>query len=84
MDKVLNEITKFVKGEFNPGIWTLPYETYEFGDYLKKYHNLKSFYVSISVLNCFFVSFSKTGSQKGRVLYDRWLSLVSTARALGQ
>jgi len=83
MDKVLNEITKFVKGELKPGIWTLPYETLDFGDYLKKYHDLKSFCVSISVLNCFFVGFSKTGSRKSRMLYDRWLSLVSTARALG-
>jgi hypothetical protein len=84
MDKLLNEITKYVKGDLDRGIYTLPCETYNFRDYLKKYHNLKSFYVPKSALNYLFIILDRTGSRKGRLLYDRWLSLLSTDHALGQ
>ena len=83
LDKVIHEITKFLKEDFNPGIYTLSYETYRFEEYLKKYHQLKIFYVPKSLLNYLFICFNNSGSRKGKILYDRWLSLVSTDRALG-
>jgi dTDP-4-dehydrorhamnose reductase len=84
MDKVLEEINTCVVENLNPGVYTLPYESYSLGEYLAKYYGLKSFCIPIALVNYFFIACNFSRSRKGKLLYDRWISLFSTDRALRQ
>jgi hypothetical protein len=80
--QVLEEITHYVKGDLEPGTYTVPSESYVLSDYLKKYHGLKSFPLPTCLFNGFFALCKFSRTQNGSVLHDRWASLVSTDRAL--
>ena len=82
IDQLLREIVKYTKESSSPGIYTLPYETYEFGEYLRKYHGLRSFYVPKKLVGTFFAFCKFTRTPQGNLLYDRWVSLISTDQAL--
>ena len=82
IDRVLEEITTYIKRDLNPGTYTVPSESYVFSHYLKKYYGLKSFPIPIGLINSFFAFCKFSRTEKGRVLHDRWASLVSTDHAL--
>jgi dTDP-4-dehydrorhamnose reductase len=84
MDKVLENINDCVMANLNTGVYTLPYESYSLGEYLAKYHGLKSFRIPTILVNYFFVACNFSRSRKGKLLHDRWISLLSTDRALRQ
>jgi dTDP-4-dehydrorhamnose reductase len=79
---VLEEITHYVKGDFKPGTYTFASEKYDLSQYLKKYHGLKSFPIPTYFIKSFFAFCKFSRTRKGRVLHDRWASLVSTDQAL--
>jgi dTDP-4-dehydrorhamnose reductase len=82
IDKFLEEINNHVIDDLNPGIYTLPYESYSLGEYLAKYYGLKSFCIPVAFVNFFFIACNYSRLRKGKLLYDRWISLFSTDRAL--
>lgn len=83
IDQFLNEISNYINQSTSLGTHTLPYESYRFSEYLKKYHGLKSFYFPKRIISLFFYCCKVTHTRRGKLLYDRWLSLVSTNQALG-
>lgn len=82
VDELLKGIADYIEGSIIPGIYLLPYQSYEFGDYLERYHGLRSFTVPKVLVNIFFVCFNYTRTRTGKLWYDRWLSLVSTDQVL--
>jgi uncharacterized protein YbjT (DUF2867 family) len=82
IDQLLKEIVKYTRESSSLGIYTLPYETYEFGEYLRKYHGLRSFYVPKKLVETFFACCKFSQTPQGNLLYDRWVSLISTDQAL--
>jgi hypothetical protein len=78
---VLEEITYYVKRDYNPGTYTFASEKYDLSSYLKKYHGLKSFPIPINLINSFFAFCKFSRTRKGSLLHDRWTSLVSTDQA---
>jgi hypothetical protein len=82
IDHMLEEIEKYIKGDWDPGVYTLSYESYGIGEYLKKYHGLRSFPIPKSVVGFFFSCCKFSRTRKGKILYDRWISMVSTDKTL--
>jgi dTDP-4-dehydrorhamnose reductase len=80
--RVLEEITYYIKGDFNPGTYTFASEKYDLSHYLKKYHGLKSFPIPMYLIKSFFTFCKFSRTRKGSVLHDRWASLLSTDQAL--
>jgi hypothetical protein len=84
IDQILEEIGNFVSEDFFPDSYTLKYETYKLDKYLKKYYGLRSFVVPKILVDVFFNCCNSSRTRTGRLLYDRWVSLVSTDQFLRQ
>jgi hypothetical protein len=84
MDQLLEESIKYINSSIDRGTYTLPHETLEFGEYLSKYHGLRSIYVPKKIIDLFFICCQASRTSRGKLLFDRWLSLVSTDQALRQ
>jgi hypothetical protein len=76
----LNEINGLIKGKYNRGTYTLPHVEYPIKDYLKRYHDIKSFDAPQFIFDCFFRLCKVTKLRQGLVIHDRWVSLLSTNR----
>ena len=84
IDQILEKIGKFVREDCIPGVYTLPYESYKLNEYLRKYYGLRSFTVPRKLMNVFFNCCNASRTRIGHLLYDRWVSLVSTDQFLGR
>lgn len=82
IDQLLSDLIKHIKETSIPSIYTLSYERYELGEYIKKYHGLSSFYVPKRVVSAFFICCKSSRTRYGNLLHDRWVSLASTDQAL--
>lgn len=82
IDQILGEIGNFVREDSIPGIYTLPYESYKLDEYLKKYYGLRSYKVPKILIDIFFNCCNSSRTRIGHLLYDRWVSLVSTDQVL--
>lgn len=83
INQMLDEILYFITSNHNAGTYELRYASYLMKDYLRKYFGLRSFPVPRILLELFFSCFKLTRLNKAQLLYDRWISLISTDKVLG-
>jgi len=79
LDSFLKEIQKFINGEFSPGTYTLPSQSYEISDYFKKFYGVNSFTAPHSLFELLFKFSRVSRTRTGFLMYDRWISLKSSS-----
>lgn len=82
LNELLASLNEFTSRDIESGTYTLPFDRYEIGEYLKRFHGFSYLRISRPVVNLFFLCCKFSKISRGKVLYDRWLSLASTNEAL--